>query len=378
MRSCGACDVGSIPTGGTKFMRTPLSEKKLQELIEKIEPFKVGFDAIGEHVIITDENANILYANKGVEEQTGFSIQEIIGKTPADVWGGKMPKDFYKTLWHTIKTEKKPFVGELNNVKKDGTKYWQEIHIHPIFNHDGTIKFFIAIEPNITERKEKEKFKEEFISIISHQLKNPLTVMKWTLEILAKIEGATSSDQKRIKVVLENTQSIIDLVNDLTIISKIGKIDTQTNIDLFTVINSIIEQAKVANRNTVIEFKKDMEPCIIKSNSTLSFEVFKNLIFNAAEYSDKDHGIVNIHLKKENDYYLFSVENNGIEIPKNEQSKIFSKFFRASNASDRKESGTGLGLFIAKMICDYFGWQISFKSPTDKGNGAIFHLKIPI
>ncbi|MBI3421053.1 MAG: PAS domain-containing protein, partial [Candidatus Sungbacteria bacterium] len=71
-------------------MREPISEQELKKRIEKIVPLVKGFGLIPDHVVITDENANILYANKGVEQNTGFFVNEIIGKTPGDLWGGKM------------------------------------------------------------------------------------------------------------------------------------------------------------------------------------------------------------------------------------------------------------------------------------------------
>src|SRR3989338_4005703 len=136
-------------------MRTPISFGQVSKHLDEIKVLKKAFDLLQDHVIITDENANILYANKAVENNTGFSQEEVIGKNPADLWGGKMPKRFYEEMWRTIKIEKRPFVGEVQNVRKDGTTYWQEVHISPVLDEDGNIKFFIGIEPNITERKKQ-------------------------------------------------------------------------------------------------------------------------------------------------------------------------------------------------------------------------------
>src|SRR3989338_7793900 len=111
------------------ILRTPLSKNELDQLTEQIEPFEKGLDVLDDHVVITDENANILYANKAMERNTGFPVEEVLEKNPADLWGGQMPDEFYEKMWQTIKTEKKPFVGEVQNKKKDGTFYWQELHI---------------------------------------------------------------------------------------------------------------------------------------------------------------------------------------------------------------------------------------------------------
>ena len=102
-------------------MRTPISVEELTKRFKELLPLKEGFDLLNEHVVIADENANILYANRAVEKNTGFPLNEVIGKNPADLWGGNMPKEFYEKMWHTIKEEKKPFVGEVQNKRKHKT-----------------------------------------------------------------------------------------------------------------------------------------------------------------------------------------------------------------------------------------------------------------
>ncbi len=114
-----------------------------------ITSLKKGFDYVQDHVVITDPRGSILYANKAVEKATGFRAADIIGKNPGDLWGSNMPEEFYKKMWHTIKVEKKPFIGKVKNKRKDGTWYWQEVRISPVFDAHGKIKYFISIQPVI-------------------------------------------------------------------------------------------------------------------------------------------------------------------------------------------------------------------------------------
>jgi len=86
----------------------------------KAQIISAAFEASQDHIIITDENANILYANKAVEENTGFSLSEVIGKNPSVLWGGHMPEEFYQRMWHIIKVDKKSFVDEIHNKTKGG------------------------------------------------------------------------------------------------------------------------------------------------------------------------------------------------------------------------------------------------------------------
>ena len=144
-------------------MRTILTKEQIKDLQGEIGLLTAGFDFLADHVVITDADANIIYANKAAEKHTGYSIDEMIGKNPGDLWGGQMPKESYVKMWEQIKRFRKPFVGEVENKNKDGYKYWQELRIYPLFDNKGEVRFFIAIEPDITVRKAFEMHKDQYV-----------------------------------------------------------------------------------------------------------------------------------------------------------------------------------------------------------------------
>lgn len=357
-------------------VRNPLLPSKLEHYIKEIEPLKQGFDLVNDHVIITDENANIVYANKAMERNTGFSVEEVIGKNPGDLWGGNMPQDFYEKMWQQIKIKKKPFVGEVQNKRKDGQEYWQDLHITPIVDEEGNVKFFIGIELNITEHKQREQFQTEFVGIISHQLQTPLTAIRWTLDWLAKSGGLTEDQRQALADLYAQTRGLINLVGDLLLLSRLGEVQPgKEAIDLVGGVEEIIAAAKKRHPPISFSFNSAEGQFSVIANKSLARQLFSNIIFNAAEYASKAAGKVAVTLSRENTALVFSCEDNGIGIPEKEQEKIFTRFFRASNASQAKERGTGLGLFIVKMIANDFGWNVSFKSK--EGEGAAFFVKIP-
>lgn len=98
-----------------------------------------------EQIVVTDPTGVILFANGLTEVITGYTLGEIIGKTPS-LWGGLMPKEFYSNMWHQIKNEKKSISVELTNRRKNGEKYVANLTISPVLNTEGEIKFFIGIE----------------------------------------------------------------------------------------------------------------------------------------------------------------------------------------------------------------------------------------
>ena len=361
-------------------MRVNLSEERLRNYLEVVRELGVAFDLLDDHVVITDPDGNIIYMNEAAERNTGFFREEAFGKNPADLWGGNMSQEFYERMWQRIKVEKLPFVGEARNRKKDGTEYWQELHISPVLWENGDIKFFIGVEPNITKKKEKEKFREEFSSMLGHQLKSPLTSYKWALEWLSK-EGNLTGDQKEmIHALYEQNESLVNLVGDLLTYARIGSVSElkKSYIDLVKEIETIIERARAKHSQVAFSFSKGDGPLLCTSYASLVSQVFTNIIFNAAEYSDAEMGTVDLFLGREDNTIFFSCKDNGIGIPPEDQERIFLKFFRASNALKTKGKGTGLGLFIVKMITDNLGWDVSFESPLEHSRGTVFYVRIPM
>jgi PAS domain S-box-containing protein len=88
--------------------RVDISEDEIKRHREAIESWTEGFDLLSDHVVITDSNGNLLYANKAAQEKTGYAFDEMLGKNPGDLWGGQMPDDLYEGMWRTIKDERLP------------------------------------------------------------------------------------------------------------------------------------------------------------------------------------------------------------------------------------------------------------------------------
>lgn len=349
-------------------MRVPISTENLAKHLKQIENLRSGLDLSPVHIVITDENANVLYANKAVEQNTGFSQQEIIGKNPADLWGGKMPKKFYEDMWRTIKIEKKAFTGEIQNIRKDGTPYWQELLVTPVLNELGEVKFFIGMEPNITEKKKREEFREQFISAVGHQIRNPLTTIRWVLENLLNSTSLGETERQDLEKAYKENQSLTDLVKDLLILSRVENwaLESET-VRLDEELADAIGLIQKKHPNISFSFQNEIGSVPLTTIKSLALQVFLNIIYNAAEHADKEHGEVTIRLQEFSQGILFSCRNNGAPIPENFQSQIFSKVSSTSG-------GEGLGLYVVKMISDYLTWRITFKTDQD---GTTFYVIIP-
>ncbi|MBI2037574.1 MAG: PAS domain-containing sensor histidine kinase [Candidatus Magasanikbacteria bacterium] len=359
-------------------------EKQISQSLSKdLEKFKLAADTVADHVIITDANGIILYANKAVEIITGYKIEEVVGKKAGQVWGGHMSKKFYENLWHKIKKEKKLFVGELTNYKKDGTPYIAEVRISPILYDGGVVHFFVGIERDVTKIRELDKMRAEFISLASHQLRTPLTAIKWYVEILLKTKREHQEDGY-LRQVYASNERMIKLVNDLLDVSHIEsgkKFSVILKIvDLVPVVKDVVEMISVSLRSRQNkgeinldsgfpkELKLDIDEIKIR-------QVFQNLIDNAVNYSLDKFKII-VGYKQEGDMAIFYVKDHGLGIPKNQQSRVFEKFFRADNTTAVNTTGTGLGLYIAKAIVERHGGKIWFES--EERVGTTFYFSLPL
>lgn len=153
-----------LPVGlAINFMNLSIKTKIQRDLEHKndeLHKFMLIVQNAGEHIIITDPDGKIIYANKAAETTTGYSLTEMIGKRPS-LWGGQMPKEFYEGMWDTIKNKKQRFKGEIINRRKGGQIYTALTDIAPVLGENGDIQFFVGIERDVTKEKEAQKAVEE-------------------------------------------------------------------------------------------------------------------------------------------------------------------------------------------------------------------------
>lgn len=226
------------------------------------------------------------------------------------------------------------------------------------------------------------KMKSDFILIASHQLKTPLAEISWEIELLlSKNSKGLNKKQKELVVRVEKSNNkMTQLVNDLLDVVRIEqgnlplireKTDISKLVDQIIQNNQIIAQAN----NVQIQIDKPKNLPLVFIDRRRIGVVLNNLIFNAIKYIIKK-GEINISVKNNKEDLVFSIKDSGIGIPKDQQSKIFQKFFRSSNISRYQVSGTGLGLYIAKNIIEQSGGRIWFDSK--EGSGSTFYFSLPI
>jgi len=266
-----------------------------------------------------------------------------------------------------------------------GTRYIEEPELVALIILLITaILFIIAviITRSFERLAEASRMKSEFISVVSHQLRSPLSNLRWAIELLmsGRLGKIEEKQTEYFRILKENSGRMGELVSDLLIVSRIETAtlpQKRKEISLEDLIKKLISEFKpfAQASNVEIEFKSEENlPKILADPSQIRL-VVENLLDNAVRYI-KDRGKVKMLLSRRGQNLYFEIEDNGVGIPKEDQKYIFQKFFRSENILRYQTQGSGLGLYISKAIIERSGGKIGFKS--QEGVGSTFWFTLPI
>lgn len=233
------------------------------------------------------------------------------------------------------------------------------------------------------ENPNVEQAKNELISLVSHQLRTPLTTIKWYIEALVSkdTDNLTEKQRQYLDQIYQSNERMVKLIESLLNVSRL-------ELGTFHVETETLQIADIANANI-----KELQPQLKEKGAKLSVDIqdampqieadkkmlgiiFQNLLSNAVKYSADENGEIRFKLAMDKENIYIEVEDNGYGIPVAQQNQIFSKLFRADNVKERVSNGTGLGLYLVKKIIDQSKGTITFKSEEDKG--TLFKIALPI
>lgn len=345
--------------------------------------------SIGEGLIAIDEKGMVVLLNQVAANFTGIDDKEAaMGKSITDVF--KLYNQDGKTDTPVPETERPSTkalasgepVEELFIIHgSDTKKHLLNVGAYPIELDDNVIGAIIMLR-DVTKEKEVDRMKTEFISLASHQLRTPLSAIKWFTEmLLAGDAGKLAPDQMEFaKNISDSTERMIALVNALLNISRMesGRIMVDPKpTDLRELVTGITNdlKAKIEEKQQTLIISVHEELPKINLDPRLISQVYLNLLTNALKYTQKG-GEISVFISKKGDQIISQVTDNGYGIPKEQQGRLFQKFFRASNAVKVETDGTGLGLYLIKSIVESSGGKIWFES--EEGKGTTFWFSMPM
>lgn len=229
---------------------------------------------------------------------------------------------------------------------------------------------------------EANRLKSEFVGIVSHQLRAPLSNLKWAIEILMseRIDGLDEKQSEYAHILRENIGRMNKLISDLLIASRIETENmplAKEDFDLAKETEKIVTDFKHFARAANVVLNLETEPGLplVWADPEKIRQVIENLLDNAVRYI-KGRGEVRIRLFKKDENLVFEIRDTGVGIPLEDQPYIFQRFFRSKNIMRQQTQGSGLGLFIAKSIIERSGGKIGFESRA--GKGTAFYFTLPI
>ena len=344
-----------------------------------------------------DENGHrIIYVNEAFTKMTGYSDQEVIGKTPKLLQGAKSDKVALSKLSKALKRWERCEIT-LINYKKNGDEFWIELSVSPVADEKGWYTHWIAIERDVTERKMAElrleklneqlhkhshelaisnQELEQFAYIASHDLQEPLRMVSSFLTQLENKykELLDAKGRKYIHFAVDGASRMRQIILDLLEYSKVGRGVEELEI---VNLNQVIDDVKFLFREQIEEKNGQIDvdnlPELTTRRSAVQ-QIFQNLIGNALKYSKGDVAPhVHVSVISLPNVWRFKISDNGIGINKEYFEKIFVIFQRLHNKNEY--SGTGVGLAVAKKVVEQIGGSIWVES--EEGVGSTFYFTIP-
>lgn len=346
---------------------------------------KVLLESIGDGVFATDKDFRIILWNKAACTITGLTPQEVIGQKCSDIFKfihAKTHRDKSLLIAESIRQGK---IQHRNSnilmVLNNGRKIPIGDSIAPVFGRNGQVDGAIVVFRDITREIDLDRAKDEFLSVTAHQLRTPLGVMRWNMELILKEKFGkiTQETKTALEDMFSNNMNMIKLVNDLLDVSRINQ-NRITNkpqpVSILPILRKVIKERKngiKAKKITLtISGVKERLPKI-KVDPALFSQVLKNLLSNAIKYNHVKGSIV-IEIIKKDRLLLITVKDSGIGIPKKQLEKVFEKFTRGDNAVSHGIAGTGLGLFVVKSYLDLWKGRIWLESIEGKGTTVYFTI----
>ncbi len=266
---------------------------------------------------------------------------------------------------------------EISTQNTSGAIQWALLSSFPYgHNQESLLTLF-----DITKQKEVDKAKSEFVSLASHQLRTPISAMRWNIELMAGENlGPLTVEQKAyLQKISRNTEKMNLIINDFLDVSQLemGTFATEIiSVELNSFLEKIYEEftERIARKN--ISFNKNYPggTLTLKTDEHLLHNAISNLVSNAVKYTP-DTGAVTVAYTADQHQITFTVTDTGMGIPEAEQTQLFSKFFRATNAKNEVTEGTGLGLYIVSQAIEKLGGTIAVQSVINQG--TTFTVSIP-
>lgn len=351
---------------------------------DQAEQFHVTLSSIGDGVIVVNSKGYINFMNKIAEELTGWSRDEAAGEKIEKVFKIVMEKTGKKASSPVRMVIKKNRIATLANhtilIRKNGSVLPIDDSAAPIRDVKGNLTGVVLIFRDITQRKQLEQRKDDFVSMTSHELKTPVTSMKLYIELLQK-KLRKRGDIEYVPILdkVDNQVSkLAILVNDFLDLSRIqsGKLHYRKKpVHITRLVSDTIKDMEQLHHKAKFILEAEINRKLYIDEDRIK-QVLINLMTNAVKYSKKDDSRVIVRIEKVDGHALVKIKDFGVGVPKDQHAKIFNRFYQADTPKSRTYPGLGLGLYISSQIVKGHHGKLWVESEI--GKGSTFQFSIPL
>ena len=355
-----------------------ISLRKLAE--RELSQFRATLDRTNEAILIFDAvSLRFTYANSGAVKHLGYSVEELMQKTPLDLKPEFDDSKYRKVLEPLIAGQSETTTFETVHRHKDGHDIPVEIVLQYMAPPDEPPRF-INIVRDISDRKRLDRLTSEFIAMVSHELRTPLTSIRGSLGLVAN--GVTGllppQAQEYVDMALANSKRLVHLINDILDLEKIQSGKAELNLqplDLVNVIQNTVaaNEALASAHNVRLSFIEKVPDIEVLADEDRLMQVLTSLISNAAKFSP-DGEVVELSMVKRDNRIRVNVSDSGPGISRGFADRIFQRFAQEDSSSTRAKGGMGLGLNIARTLIEAMGGEIGFEPAP--GGGATFFIEL--
>jgi len=356
------------------------AEKSLKDVAKEKSKTHTIINSMTDGVLVVDKDGSIALLNPAATRFLSVSAEEVLGKAIDEIK--------VEELAHVIKevlekdTENLAGVSQELQVQTEGREVFLRCHAVPVRDEEGALLGGVAVLQDITQLKELERMKADFVAMVTHELRAPVAAIEQQLTVILKgLAGEINERQARmLGRAKERAKGLLDLVKDLLDLSKIEagmQVQYMEPVDIGGLLAKVVElmQPQAEQKGLTLEFELEDGLPSVNADAANMEGVFTNLISNAIKYTPEG-GLVRVTGKREGGYIRIDVQDTGIGISEKDLPRIFERFYRVKTEKTRQIVGTGLGLSIVKQVVDAHLGTIDVQSVENQG--TCFTVKLPV
>jgi len=364
----------------TRYRAGVIASRMTEELFSSRELFLELYRSSPLPYMLIDYEGAITFPNTASVRLFGITERELEGKNIFKLLESDGEQEHLALLPVRFQQGTPIHDEEVRITSAEGAHRWALLSVFPFGRENGEHKGLVTLV-DITRRKEVERAKTEFVSLASHELRTPVASLRWNAELLRSERfGTLSPEQQDVLDKLgRNIDRMNALIDDFLNASRLELgtlVSDPKPLVLSELVDEIIEtQASVIDKKRLV-LKRDYDEALgtITSDRRLLYLVIGNLVSNAVKYTP-EAGVATVSFRASGDKVKITVSDTGVGIPRDEQDRIFTKLFRASNVREQIPSGIGLGLYITRLALKILQGTIEFTSEV--GKGTVFTVVLP-